>query len=84
MATTTTTTITTFINPSGMVIDGKPPKLPIGKCSSNMEVPAANVSSVLSNVLAGPVLTGNITASYSLNKFFHLIQIYHCFQESYK
>ena len=58
--------------PFGIVIEGKPPKLPICKCSSKATVFLSNISLEPSKCLAGPLPTGNITASYSFNNFFQV------------
>ena len=60
------------MNPFGIVIDGKPPKLPICKCSSKACVSLSRISLEPSKCLAGPLPTGKITASYSLNRFFQV------------
>ena len=60
------------INPFGIVIDGNPPKFPICKCSSKAAVSLSNMSFEPSKCFAGPLPTGNITASYFLNKFFQV------------
>jgi len=52
-----------FINPSGIVIDGNPPKFPTCKCSSKAVVSVVSVILVSSKYLAGPVPTGKIIAS---------------------
>ena len=51
------------INPFGMVMEGKPPKLPTCKCSSKVAVFSSNISLEPSMCLAGPEPTGNIIAS---------------------
>lgn len=52
-----------FIKPSGIVMDGNPPKFPICKCSSKAAVSFVRISLEPSRCLAGPLPTGKITAS---------------------